>query len=225
MPNLDFKSTKIEPKEKLPVEIIIGHSNSIKIKQEQHVIIEEISNLKSNYICNICGKTFSSQISLDRHKRMAHLRKFSKIRKKPKSQRFYQKKLNCKICGYSSLQRNNFTRHMEKHERNEEKFAENENSVRCEICNLLIRHKHRLSHHMKIVHPTKTIKCEVCGVEFKAKQTWLRHMKKFHLTKFENNEEEKIIKIEKKKSKVKIEKFEEVFKVEIKQEPEVIFDD
>lgn len=87
----------------------------------------------------------------------------------------------CKRCVYCAHDKIRFKLHMQKHEKQDQKFKKNDaNYTRCELCSSPVNSKYGMSRHMRLVHPKTTIQCELCNTKLKVMQTYKQHMYKQH---------------------------------------------
>jgi len=141
--------------------------------------------------CNICNKTFPLKTNLKKHKMEVHEnlrafecqicgKKFNRIYILKSHQKLHDrnrpKPLKCQRCDFATDAQRNFNIHKKSHERQDKKFAEMKNPIKCEKCPTFCKDKIALCDHMRKVHPTKLFQCDLCAKFFKIKRDFVKHM-------------------------------------------------
>ena len=122
----------------------------------------KVHDLKKNFKCKLCEKSFRNAQNLKRHERI------------------HDKKLECKVCDKKYAHKKELIRH-QKH------FHEDLKTETCEICGKKFADKTNLNQHLPThdKNRPKPFKCERCGHSATTKQRFKNHMK------FHENQDEK----------------------------------
>ncbi|XP_019846586.1 zinc finger protein 619 isoform X2 [Bactrocera dorsalis] len=154
-------------KEDMPEHIKITHSNIIKcmycdfkcpeLKMSDH--LHHTHSGPKNFVCNICGKIFTSLSILNSHLKY-HQRKEANIKSDA-----------CEICSKRFSTKHYLRLHMEVH-RNVRQLHQ------CNYCDKMYVSKIALDNHIRL-HKGETIKCDECGKQFVRQYELNVHMR-FH---------------------------------------------
>uniref|UniRef100_A0A0C9RK95 Prdm9 protein n=1 Tax=Fopius arisanus TaxID=64838 RepID=A0A0C9RK95_9HYME len=150
---------------------------------------QELEDEKIVYVCEHCGRSFTTTAILRKHQQQMHTPSTEKIH-------------TCEICGYSSVHKQNVINHMRRHNQEYKYCCEicgagfyarniylehqlihsKEKPFQCEICNATFRYRQGLRLHAKLhqpdyVPPQKKHLCELCNKRFSRKQVLLVHMR------------------------------------------------
>ncbi|XP_063991628.1 zinc finger and SCAN domain-containing protein 2-like isoform X3 [Diachasmimorpha longicaudata] len=155
----------------------------------QELIDNDIEDEKIVYVCEHCGRSFTTTGMLRKHQQQMHSQTSEKIH-------------TCEMCGYSSVHKQNVINHMRRHNQEYKYCCEicgagfyarniylehqlihsREKPFQCEICNATFRYRQGLRLHAKLhqpdyVPPQKKHLCELCNKRFSRKQVLLVHMR------------------------------------------------
>ena len=83
------------------------------------------------FTCNQCGKSFDKQLKLEMHTKRIHTNKTVK--------------LQCRFCGYETINSTNFNRHLSLHLETKKEFI-------CEKCGKEFSNLDSLNNHISYVH-------------------------------------------------------------------------
>ena len=120
-------------------------------------VIHEVNT--NAFPCDLCDKRYSSQRTLDGHKRQVH----------DKSNHF-----KCDQCEYSSFERYKLRKHIEAKHMKQTKYP-------CDKCSFVTNILCRLTHHIKIVHDDiRDFKCTECPEAYKNKTRLAQHLLREH---------------------------------------------
>ncbi|KAI8510157.1 PR domain zinc finger protein 15 [Branchiostoma belcheri] len=100
--------------------------------------------------CDICGKCFSGQTQMQRHREEVHMNHISI--------HLNIKKHACNLCGKAFNQKVNLKKHLESH--NDSK------QFQCEACGKTFQHSDSLRTHMRLRHLDHGKSCRFCGKKF-----------------------------------------------------------
>ena len=110
--------------------------------------------------CNICGKTFQSPISYEKHNAIIH--------GTGKSLSF------CDFCGKSFKDRSGLLGHMKHHELEDMLYV-------CDICEKTFRKIKLLKGHIKFMHNSRReFECKLCNRKFTLKSNMKQHIENIH---------------------------------------------
>ncbi|XP_017787940.1 PREDICTED: zinc finger protein 260-like [Habropoda laboriosa] len=105
----------------------------------------------SQHMCDICGKFYTSNYSLYKHRKVAHLNEY---------------KFQCNVCNKRLLTQENLDNHMEQHSRTYE----------CKECGKVFASKRYLATHTTTHTGVKPYTCHICKKNFRTS-----HMRNTHL--------------------------------------------
>ncbi|XP_076238969.1 uncharacterized protein LOC143182094 isoform X8 [Calliopsis andreniformis] len=105
----------------------------------------------SQHMCDICGKFYTSNYSLYKHRKVAHLNEY---------------KFQCSVCNKRLLTQENLDSHMEQHSRTYE----------CKECGKVFASKRYLATHVTTHTGVKPYMCQICKKNFRTS-----HMRNTHL--------------------------------------------
>nr|XP_031846104.1 gastrula zinc finger protein XlCGF46.1-like [Nomia melanderi] len=105
----------------------------------------------SQHMCDVCGKFYTSNYSLYKHRKVAHLNEY---------------KFQCNVCNKRLLTQENLDNHMKQHSRTYE----------CKDCGKVFASKRYLATHMTTHTGVKPYTCHVCKKNFRTS-----HMRNTHL--------------------------------------------
>merc|ERR1719204_903470 len=114
------------------------------------------------FACNICTMRFTIRSSATRHEKEEH-----------KSGAGIKKHI-CGVCGYDSIRKADFMRHMRVHAKKKE--------LKCALCGKLFGHRRNLQRHHRLFHAKKKKKfrCSMCGYTTPRRDALRRHKRKIH---------------------------------------------
>ena len=142
----------------------------------------------SQHMCDVCGRFYRSDYSLNKHRRVAHVNEY---------------KFQCSVCNKRLLTQDNLDSHMLQHNRTYEcmecgkKFATKRylsthatthtgiKPYSCYMCNKTFRTSHMRNMHLITHSAERPHVCDLCGQAFKRRYYMLEHRKKHpdaHLT-------------------------------------------
>nr|XP_054589947.1 zinc finger protein 227 [Nothobranchius furzeri] len=142
---------------------------------------EHLQNHQKLHGCSLCGKTFVSLASLNKHRaRHAVKRAFKCLicdQSFDNMSALYHHRLShreekphqCDICQKSFVLEKQLTAHRETHSRVDEYF--------CKICNKSFTNRKGLTRHRAIHSAERRYACEVCGKLFKLRDSVQKHMR------------------------------------------------
>ncbi|XP_076673557.1 zinc finger Y-chromosomal protein 1-like [Andrena cerasifolii] len=105
----------------------------------------------SQHMCDICGKFYTSNYSLYKHRKVAHLNEY---------------KFQCSVCNKRLLTQENLDNHMQQHSRTYE----------CKECGKVFASKRYLATHITTHTGVKPYMCHICKKNFRTS-----HMRNTHL--------------------------------------------
>lgn len=105
----------------------------------------------SQHMCDICGKFYTSNYSLYKHRKVAHLNEY---------------KFQCNVCNKRLLTQENLDNHMQQHSRTYE----------CKDCGKVFASKRYLATHITTHTGVKPYTCHICKKNFRTS-----HMRNTHL--------------------------------------------
>ena len=133
---------------------------------------EETKRLSLIVSCEVCRKTFSSEINLKSHRKYAHTE---------------DKAHSCNQCGVKFKEKKNLRVHLlTVHKINQmvEKYCEEETTTKfkCEICESEFMYKNNLMAHMRSKHEESSgsYGCNKCEARYKHMRTLADHMRTKH---------------------------------------------
>ena len=115
---------------------------------------------KKSHICELCGKVFAKDYSLQTHIKITH----EKI-----------KRFQCEVCKKDFSVLCNLNRHV--------RMVHNKEKSECEICGKMLSDfsPRRIESHMNMHKGLKPHKCKFCGQGFADNSNKLNHEKSVHL--------------------------------------------
>ncbi|XP_062605360.1 zinc finger and BTB domain-containing protein 17-like isoform X2 [Saccostrea cucullata] len=152
---------------------------------KKHMQKEHLEQLKKEFTCNICQKTFSEKQDLRNHKFAAHgsKRKFtceecgrnfnhlSTLESHRKVHTGVDRSYVCEICGKRFPTRNTL-RHARMHSQTRE--------CKCPYCDKSFNEKDQLQKHLRLHTGEKPYKCRHCPKAFNHNVSLKAHVKKYH---------------------------------------------
>uniref|UniRef100_A0A1I8JVC9 Uncharacterized protein n=1 Tax=Anopheles merus TaxID=30066 RepID=A0A1I8JVC9_ANOME len=141
---------------------ICGKTVNVRYLKQHTALIH--GTVRQGYMCDLCGKNFSSSLALDRH-----IKQHQGIET--------IEKLDCPHCG----KRLNGKYNLQKHVRC--MHVEAGKSYRCEVCGHFSPNSVALENHKKRVHTGEHFECGECGKRFKQKIYLTEHMAALHTRK------------------------------------------
>lgn len=105
----------------------------------------------SQHMCDICGRFYTSNYSLYKHRKVAHLNDY---------------KFHCNVCNKKLLTQKNLDSHMQQHDKTYE----------CKECDKVFASKRYLTNHAKTHTSVKPYTCHVCERSFRTS-----NMRNMHL--------------------------------------------
>ncbi|XP_062578467.1 zinc finger protein 54-like [Saccostrea cucullata] len=152
---------------------------------KKHMQKEHLEQLKKEFTCNICQKTFSEKQDLRNHKFAAHgsKRKFtceecgrnfnhlSTLESHRKVHTGVDRSYVCEICGKRFPTRNTL-RHARMHSQTRE--------CKCPYCDKSFNEKDQLQKHLRLHTGEKPYKCKHCPKAFNHNVSLKAHVKKYH---------------------------------------------
>ncbi|XP_034944305.1 zinc finger protein 2 homolog [Chelonus insularis] len=160
------------------------------VAESEEIMVEtaEMDDEKVIYVCEHCGRNFSTTALLRKHQQQVH--------------NISDKLYTCELCGYSSPHRQNLVSHQRRHNLEYKYHCEvcgagfyarniyqehqlvhsREKPFQCEVCNATFRYRQGLRLHAKLhqpdyIPPQKKHLCELCNKRFSRKQVLLVHMR------------------------------------------------
>ncbi|CAL7933992.1 unnamed protein product [Xylocopa violacea] len=106
----------------------------------------------SQHMCDICGKFYTSDYSLYKHRKVSHLNEY---------------KFQCSVCNRKLLTQENLDNHMRQHSKTYE----------CKECGKVFTSKRYLATHLTVHTTAKPYTCHICKKNFRTS-----HIRKAHLT-------------------------------------------
>lgn len=141
-----------------------NHSNSVQVKEEmldeeaelvlnmmeqQMETSENSLRLKTDTMCDLCGKSFSKKYGLQRHMREVH---------------FWSKQMKCHICHGTFATTTELNTHIVVHHENLTPMA----NLYCDLCQRYFSSLVTIQNHMGTVHnDMRPFSCDMCGKKFK----------------------------------------------------------
>ncbi|XP_061193318.1 zinc finger protein 852-like [Saccostrea echinata] len=152
---------------------------------KKHMQKEHLEQLKKEFTCNICHKTFSQKQELRNHKFAAHgsKRKFtceecgrhfnhlSTLESHRKVHTGVDRSYVCEICG-KRFPRRNTMRHARMHSQTKE--------FKCPSCDKSFNEKDQLQKHLRLHTGEKPYRCRHCPKAFNHNVSLKAHVKKYH---------------------------------------------
>uniref|UniRef100_A0A8D9EV88 Zinc finger protein 26 n=1 Tax=Cacopsylla melanoneura TaxID=428564 RepID=A0A8D9EV88_9HEMI len=146
--------------------------------------LREVHSSNKRFVCDICGKQFSSSDRVNQHRNKLHFGLGLPIEKKFEchhcnmkfSSKFFvsehinthtgYKPYKCQICGKTYGNIKSYNTHMKRHKQ-EAGQLKPEEIHKCNICNKVFLENSRLTKHHAWVHGDKYHECKICGAKLK----------------------------------------------------------
>uniref|UniRef100_A0A182KA94 C2H2-type domain-containing protein n=1 Tax=Anopheles christyi TaxID=43041 RepID=A0A182KA94_9DIPT len=136
-----------------------GKTVSIRYLKKHVALIHE--SLRQWFMCDLCGKNFSSSMVLDRHiKQHQGIETIEKV--------------DCPFCGKQLNGKYNLQKHVRC------MHLEAGKGYRCDVCGHVSPNSIALKNHVKRVHTGEHFECEQCGKRFKRKVYLTEHVAALH---------------------------------------------
>lgn len=146
--------------------------------------IERVHEVKERYICEVCGKGFSSISTLWTHTDISHKKKQKRLalakdenenkKARPAIEEITGSPLiRCRICGIDTTC---IGSHMRlQHDQQFVPSPEEEELIPCKTCGEMVM-KHRMYQHDMVKHKMKALVCSICNQQFKRYNSFHVHM-------------------------------------------------
>ncbi|KAG4070939.1 hypothetical protein HA402_001376 [Bradysia odoriphaga] len=141
-----------------------------KIFQSNKSLTHHIRNVHDSsldHVCEICGRAFKHNVSLQNHKEIEH-----STTPPPKVQ--------CDICGTWLKHERNLWHHLKMHQEIRDAQEGNSQAVSCPICKKKVQYKRSLASHIKYAHGERNHKCTFCDKAFKRSKSLTEHIAALH---------------------------------------------
>ena len=155
------------------------NKNRLTQHMEEHVMANE-------FLCDLCGSTFTQKGSLNRHMKILHSNYKSHvcnvcnvefINKYMLTQHMEEHVIDheflCNVCGNTFTQKGSLNRHMKSVHGNDKSYA-------CNVCNDEFINKYMLTQHMEEHIIDDKFLCNLCGNTFTQKVSLIRHVNQYH---------------------------------------------